>query len=227
MQLRSAEDIGRMRGLAMVALAVTLDGTIAVAQGSDEPAVLGAQSQSLDYLVINQPIADVFAMIERDTGLRIMTTEAVRGRIEQHRLTGPTETALRKLAVQQDLDLFVYNGTVHVSARSEAALRLVGLDGIPADRAKAALEQAGLNFAPDTLRIASDGNSLSLSGPPRMLAIAEAVIEGLPPIGAIPPQVASVRVRRAGQLQVETIGQPQPPSQETETTEDTEQVGDG
>lgn len=207
---QGAGHLGRLLPVAgTLALAVAIAGWPALAQDRESPVATAPQAMVLDYLVINQPITDVFAMVERDTGLRIMVTGAVRGRIEHHRLSGPAEPALGALAGQHDLDLFVYNGTMHVSARAEAALRLIRLDGNPPDRALAALRQAGLVFDPETLSVASDGNSLNLSGPPRMLAIAEAIIESLPPIGAIPPQIASVRVRRAGQLQIETIGAPQ------------------
>ena len=158
------------------------------------------------YFVVDQRVVDVLAMIERDTGLRIQPTEAVRGRVRRMRLVGPVGASLAALGARHDLDVFRFGDTVHVSTKAEATMRLVRLDGIGRGRALGALEQAGLAFAPGDVRDAADGTALALSGPPRMLAIAEAIVESVPPLPPVPrPPARTVKVRRGTEVALEPV----------------------
>lgn len=185
------------------------------AQAADDSADLAALETEedvpatvLDYFVVDQRAADVFAMIERDTGIRINPTDAVRGRVTRTAIEGPAFEALEGLAETLNLDLFAFGSTIYVSAKSEATLRLVRLDEVTRDRALATLDEAGLDFAPDAVRDAADRTALALTGPPRMLAIAEAIVESIPavrPPGARPAR--TVRVIRALEVQLEEVGE--------------------
>ncbi len=183
---------------------------------------------SLDYVVVDQRVTDLFSMIERDTGIRILWTDAVRGRVQRRSVTGPVVTALKRLAASQDLDLFVFSGTIYVSAKSEATLRMVRLNGIEKDRAISALSKAGLEFAQDDLRETADGSALTFTGPPRMLALAEAIVENIPPATSpVHPAASTVRVRRGVQVQYETIMEKRAtPSSQTEAETRPEQGAD-
>ncbi|WP_299285109.1 hypothetical protein [uncultured Tateyamaria sp.] len=165
----------------------------------------GAAEQTIQYVIVDQYIEDVFAMIERDTGLRIRPSEAVRARVQRHTLTGPVLPALTGLAAAHNLDLFEFGGTVHVSAKDETALRLVRLKGVSKDRALAALSDAGLQFAPGDVREAATGMALTLTGPPRMLAIAEAIVESIPPLTS---PASNIRVRRGVSMGLEAVNAP-------------------
>lgn len=183
------------RGLTAIAILLASGAHGLAQQAADDPVI--------DYMVVDQRLGDVFAMVERDTGQRIRTTDAVRGRVQRTPLSGPVVPALTSLAAAHNLDLFVFGGTVHVSTKDEATLRLVRLKNVSKDRALAALSKAGLQFAPGDVKPAADGMALTFSGPPRMLAIAEAIVESIPP--ASPSPAANIRIRRGVTMGYEPV----------------------
>lgn len=170
--------------------------------------------KTVEYKVVDQRIGDLLAMIERDTGLRIRASEAVRGRVQNRTLSGPVVAALTSLAAAHNLDVFEFGGTVHVSAREETALRLVRLNSVTKDRAMAALDEAGLRFDPNDVREAASGTALSLTGPPRMLAIAEAIVESIPPTARVAS--SNIRVRRGVSVELEPVNGAAPVSQKAD-----------
>ncbi|MEM7526952.1 MAG: hypothetical protein AAF416_04650 [Pseudomonadota bacterium] len=185
-----------------------------VVPGPSKRAIDNAMRQRIDYVVVDQRIGGVLAMVGRDTGLRIRVSNDVRGRVRRYRLRGAAIDALGDLAAAHDLDLFTYGGSVYVSAKAETTLRLVRLTDISKDRALAAIASAGLRFGPDDVREAAGGSALTFSGPPRMVAIAEAIVESIPPLAAARPPAAVVptmRVRRGTSLAVEALPIPNTP----------------
>lgn len=160
----------------------------------------------IDYLIISQRIQELLTMVERDTGMRIAASEAVRGRVRNLRISGTVAGFLDKIGRRHDLDWFEFGGTYHVSARSEATLRLLRLGKLDPERAKLALENAGLDLTRFPVRHAADRAALSLSGPPRMLAIAEAIIESIPETAdPVAPADKTVRVRRGTEMTLQPV----------------------
>ncbi|MEM7709641.1 MAG: hypothetical protein AAF264_02585, partial [Pseudomonadota bacterium] len=121
---------------------------------------------------------------------------------------------LDQLASEYGLDVFAHGSTIYISNRSEATLRLVRLGELTEARATAAIEAAGIAFAEEDMRSAGDGTAFTLSGPPRKLALAEAVVESLPPLlSASGLSVRTVRVRRGLAVADEPVGANRPPVQ--------------
>lgn len=175
----------------------------------DDGTSIGQLTVAVDYMVLNQQLPDFVDMLARDTGTRIEMTQKVRGDLVRQRIRGSLDAVLDQLAVDHDLDWFAFNGSYHLSNRSETATRLVRLGAIPAPVARAALAEAGLLTDRFPLREAANGTVVILSGPPRLLGLSEGLIESLaPPATAqapFAPAAAVIRVRRGVQSTFEPI----------------------
>jgi hypothetical protein len=217
---------------ALLALAVSLTGTSARAEISDElaalvtpdptaksPAVLGdpvapqteeALMRRQDYYVVLQPVQIVLESVAMTANLRLSYSDNVKGVVRKLRTTGTTADVLDEIAAAMSLDWFTFNGIIYVSSRAEATTRMVRLGDLAPDQAIKALGEAGLPLDRVETRSTSVDNILALSGPPELLAIAEAVIESTPP-QAMPREksdpLRTVLVRRGNAEQMVTLRQ--------------------
>ncbi len=163
------------------------------------PLVLGAQTvevaanptPELSYRVITQSLNGFLNELIRDSGDRIDVSADVRGHLSHVMHTGRTETILDQLAVQHSLDWFAFNGVYYISAKSEAMTRMTRLGDLTDEAALDALEASGLLFDRFPVRRTAEQSALAISGPPKYLALVEAVIENIPSLST-PIQSAAI-----------------------------------
>jgi hypothetical protein len=169
-----------------------------------------ALGRKQDYLIILQPVQVLLETVAKESGLRIALSDNVKGVLRNLRATGTTAEVLDAVCANLGLDWFAFNGIIHVSTRSEATTRMVKLGDLVPEQAVDALSAAGLPLTKLEVRPTSIDNVLAMSGPPELLAIAEAVIEGIPPHVASTPKSAplqTVLVRRGNDAHWETLHQ--------------------
>lgn len=148
------------------------------------PATSGLPTQeksTLDYLVVSQDATALFEMIARDVGMRLDLSSKVHGVLAGIRLTGSSDGILDDATNKLGLDWFAFNGVIYVSSRPEAMTRIVRLGNLKSGKVLTVLTESGLAVDRLDIKPSADGTSLALSGPPKLLALAEAMIEGIPP----------------------------------------------
>lgn len=169
----------------------------------------GFDRTAVDYYIFNQSIAGFLEDLERDTQLRFQVTPNVRGSLTNIALSGDPVDVLNRISATWGLDWYAFNKVIHVSPKSEAGTRVVRLGDLTADDAIAALEESGLPMDKFPARVAGQGSALVFSGPPTLLALAEAVIETIPEtpelVGPSLPPGPTVIVRRGITTQVVPI----------------------
>ncbi|WP_028957532.1 hypothetical protein [Sulfitobacter sp. 20_GPM-1509m] len=136
--------------------------------------------QEEDYFVLKISVPDFLDLLARDGSLRLDVTQRVRGTITDMRLTGTVNMILDRVCDVYALDWFAFNGVIHISARSEAMTRLIRLGDLDSESAIEVLQEAGLALEHYPIRTTAERSTIAMSGPPRMLALAEAVIESIP-----------------------------------------------
>ncbi|MFQ6550994.1 hypothetical protein AAD018_001445 [Aestuariibius insulae] len=163
--------------------------------------------QPHDYFVVNQSLKDFISILAGSTSSRINVSENIRTKIFNSRVTGNLDEIMSWIEARHDVDCFEFNGTYYLSARSEAKTRVVHLGDMTAEDARASLTDAGLNDTDYALHITAGGSAVALSGPPRLLAVAETIIEAFPAAKDGPPG-PKIRVRRGIELSLESILDP-------------------
>lgn len=191
-------------GVAVLGIAdiASLGGAAAESEASTVSGI-EAPPPVVEYVIVDQDVSNFLTQLARDAGVRLLVSNEVTGRINDLHVKGELWDVIEIIANGQDLDWFVFNGTVNVSSRGEAKTRVIRLGDLPVGRVQAALEKAGLQPERFGLRDTAQGSAISLSGPPRFLAIAEAIIETIP--NAAPPELAPVRMVRMRRGNVMTL----------------------
>jgi hypothetical protein len=181
---------------------------IAMADGPEaidataSPVVPGA----LDYRVIDMPIGAFFTMLQADSGQKMTAMPDVAGYIKNTRLTGSVDAIMGQVAAKHDLEIFAYDGVLHVSRAVDDVTQLVPLEGLPSDRAARALRDSGLSLDGDRVKTVADGNALLISGPPDFIAIAKAILVVTPAVAETYPARSAIRVRRGTETAIEHYG---------------------
>lgn len=170
-----------------------------------------ALARRQDYFVILQQAQTLLETIALEAGLRLSISDQVNGVARNLRLTGTTSEVLDTVTATLGLDWFIFNGIVHVSSRSEATTRIIRLGDLTSDQVIESIGAAGLTLDRLEIRHTVAGNLLTLSGPPDLLAIAEAMIDSMPspaaarPILEAPAPARTVLVRRGNEEQRVTL----------------------
>lgn len=187
-----------------VGLAVSFAGSTALATvTADELSALSAEAQVLDVYIVESDVHSVIEALKSFSGERINLTDKVRGRVQQRSLSGEVAEILDGLAFTHDLEWFYFNNVYYVSHGSEAISRVVRLGTLSTDRVDAAISGAGLvSDALDTVTT-PNGEAIVLTGPPKLVAFAEIIIESIPDIQPIVEPATMIRIRRAGSLHFE------------------------
>ena len=139
-----------------------------------------AMTTKIDYYILNQPVADFLHALERDLNLRFDVSNQVRGTLADIHIQGTVEEALDQLCSVLGLEWFRFNDVVYLSSRAEAMTRLTRLGDLVPDKVIEELTAAGLLLENYPAMVVSDGQALAISGPPKMLALTEAVIDSMP-----------------------------------------------
>lgn len=188
----------------IVGMVVGLAGSPAFATvTSDESPAFSAEEQVLDVFVVESDVHSVIEALKSYSGERINLTDKVRGRVRQKSLSGGVADILDGLAFTHDLEWFYFNNVYYVSHGSEAISRVVRLGTLSTERVDVAISGAGLvSDALDTVTT-PNGEAIVLTGPPKLVAFAEIIIESIPDIQPIVEPATTIRIRRAGSLHYE------------------------
>lgn len=191
-------------GIAQEALIANDTAQLDVMAGPDVAPTI--EDRKIDYRVVNLRAADFFALLAQDVGLRVDISGKVTGRLRNVRISGTTADVLDQISNMLSLDWFEFNGVIYISSREQATTRIIRLGDLTADDTYDALEESGLKLARYPIQVASEGTALAISGPPKMLALAEAVIESIPPAPIAARNVASPKtvIERRG-IQTTTV----------------------
>ncbi len=157
-----------------------------------------AVSVDLSYRIIRQPVSAFFVELSAFTGESIVVSDGVSGTIRELTLTGSLEEVIKRVAASARLDTFTFNGVTYVSAKAEATTRLTRLGDLSPEQVIAELETVGLLHEEYPVAIAASGSAVVLSGPPKLLALSEAVIETIPEAEEAPPEPEPQIVIRRG-----------------------------
>ena len=138
-------------------------------------------TETLDYLVVRQDSSALFEDLARDLGLRLDLSDGVHGTLSGQRLTGTRDEVLTAATKDLGLDWFIFNGVLYISDRTEALTRIVRMGDLKTEKVMTVLTDSGLATERLDIESSAGGTALALSGPPKLLALAEAIIEGIPP----------------------------------------------
>lgn len=184
---------------------MALDDASAEVEPETVPAV-DVPNPVVEYYVVDQSVPSFFALLAQETGARLLVSDDVGGRVRDLYLQGELREVIERVARAQDLDWFVFGDVVHISARNEVKTRVIRLGDLPIATVRAALADAGLQIERFGLRKTAQGTAIALSGPPRFLAVAEAIIETIP--ASAPPEltpIKMVRMRRGNVMTLEPV----------------------
>jgi len=158
---------------------------------------------ALEYQVIQMPVRAFVDVVVHDGGARAEISPNVKMTIASHRFQGTVGEVLAQLEQAADVDVFRFNGTYHVSALSEATTRLVLLEDVEFAVAVKALARSGVEMDKYPVTEAADGRALAVTGPPKLLAIVEAVIKSMKNTEEPLTDEKTVRIRRG--IESETV----------------------
>ena len=155
-------------------------------------------AETFDYLVIRQESSALFEALARDLGLRLDLSDGVHGTLSDRRLTGTRDEVLEAATIDLGLDWFIFNGVLYVSDRTDALTRIVRMGDLKPEKVMTVLTDSGLAIDGLDVESSAGGTALALSGPPKLLALAEAIIEGIPPapvdrVAETPARIVTVR----------------------------------
>jgi len=157
-----------------------------------------ASTDDLSYRIIRQPVVEFFSELSAFSGQRIVLSEGVTGTVRNMTLSGTFEEVVAKIATERQLDVFHFNRVTYISAKSEAVTRLTRLGTLSSDDVVGELAQVGLLHDSYPVATAAGGTAVVLSGPPKLLALSEAIIETIPDAPEVLPAPEPVIVVRRG-----------------------------
>ncbi|MGD1881451.1 MAG: secretin N-terminal domain-containing protein [Paracoccaceae bacterium] len=160
----------------------------------------------LSLKVLDMPLPDFFALLQVESGERIVPAPEVRGRVADLDLTGTPEDMIAAVATQNDLSWFRYDGAYYVSRKRDAITRLVPLQDLSTEEAHKSLADSGLATGDGRIVAVAGGNALSVSGPPDYVAFAEAILELTKTSAPSTPETSVIRVRRGTATSLEYYG---------------------
>lgn len=169
------------------------------------PASATTQASEQAYYVVRQPVSQFLDQLEQDTGVQIDVSARIPGTIIATSVEGDVEAVLSTLSRRFGFHWFFFNNVYYISPVSEGEMRLVRLNDISSAMAQQALADAGLLSDRFPVIEAAQGKAIALTGPPKMLALSEAIIESLVPDAPTPlsPQAPSPTKSAAAQQEQE------------------------
>lgn len=126
-----------------------------------------------DYVVVDQDLRTVLTQFGTNTGLRIVLSDAVQGRVHGRLPSAPPREFLSNLAQAFGLDWYFDGAVISISATSEAQTRLLPLQAVSFSKLRDALASVGLLDQRFQLRTGLGPSIALASGPPRYLAMVQ------------------------------------------------------
>lgn len=177
----------------------------ASSQGLPLTVVDAAATPPISLFVVDTGITRLIDLLMSVSHLRIERTDNVRGRIERERFEGTIQEVLDQLALAHDLDWFFFNEVYYLSQGREATSRVLRLGSLSSNRAKQVLVGSGLDASALSLTVTPNGEAIVMTGPPKLIAFAEIIIESIPDQEPDREPVSRVRVRRGVTLNIEGV----------------------
>jgi type III secretion protein C len=150
-------------------------------------------TDSYAYIVVDQDLRTVLEQFGVNTGLGMVLSDAVQGRVQGRLPSAPPHQFLNHLTEMFGLDWYYDGVAIAVSAKSEAKTEVITLKHVSFSEFERALESAGFIDRRYQLRAGPDKRSVIASGPPRYLADVRQLAAGLSPAAAAPTQVMIIR----------------------------------
>ncbi len=177
-----------MKAYVVLATGLVVSAPSATFAGTWENLVSATVAPSeLSYKVLRQPVPDFLKQVARDAGVQIDLSSGVAGSLTALSVSGDVAAVLDAVAAQTNLQWFAFNGTFYVSTAGESEVRLLRLESVHGTTAISVLAEIGLTQERFPITLTGSGNTIALTGPPKLLALREAIIEGIVPPPAPKP----------------------------------------
>ena len=170
---------------------------------------VAAQQADPSYHIIQVPVRSFVETVLKEANARGVISDQIKSTLYARRISGPPEKILSAIADDAEIDVFQFNNTFYISDATEATTRLILLDNVGYDYALDALQKSSLILPQYPVIKAADGQALGVTGPPKYIALIEAVIKSLSKPAADKKRGPSVIVRRGTSAEVIFLNDPQ------------------
>lgn len=134
-----------------------------------------------DYVVVDQDLRTVLEQFGINTGLRVVLSDAVQGRVRGRLPPAPPRRFLDHLTEMFGLDWYYDGAVIAISAKSEAQSAMIKLKKGGFQEFRRAFATAGFSDRRYQLQPGPEGDSVIASGPPRYLAVVKQLAANLSP----------------------------------------------
>ena len=143
-------------------------------------AELPFNDKSYDYTVLDQDLRDTLQQFGANNKLRVVLSDAVKGRIRGRLGTLSPKAFLERLAKDFGLEWFYDGFALYVTAISEDVNRLVSAHGITPAMLDQRLRTLGIADTDFKMRLLPSQDLLAVTGPPRFVEIVQQAISPFP-----------------------------------------------
>jgi type II secretory pathway component GspD/PulD (secretin) len=130
---------------------------------------------SVNYYIINQDVRSAMSDISKILNVPITLANDVKGKATAGKYSGTPVQILDKLCADLGLQRFYDGNTLYISKASSAMTKVLDLKNISMADLTAGLTQVGIDLQQFPVRFDAERNLAILYGPPRYIAVAEAV----------------------------------------------------
>ena len=148
----------------------------ASAESSDGPTMEWFE-QDFPYLVVDQALPDALREFGHNLDVPVEVSASIKGRVRRYDHEGSSGDFLSYLAAEHDLQWVFDRGRLFVSSADEQIDRLWSADAGAVGTVETALNDAGIDDPRFPIGYNRGQGALSLSAPPRYMALAAPVID--------------------------------------------------
>lgn len=135
--------------------------------------------QALTYHVVDQDVGGVIAGIAAQLGVRVDVSNGVQGEVHGRLPDGTVRATLDRLASLYRFDWYFDGQTLFATSMAQAQTKVLPLGAVPADDLLQTLAAFGVSDQRWPVRISRAGDMAYVSGPPRLVGMAENVLSAL------------------------------------------------
>jgi type III secretion protein C len=146
-----------------------------------------------EYVVIEQDLRVVLEQFGANTGVRVVLSDAVQGKVHGRLPVDEPRAFLDHLTRMFALDWYYDGAAIAISAVSETQTRLIALQDLDFEALRRSLSASGVLDPRYQLKPGPSSNSALASGPPRYLELLQQTIAALSPGKALAQAAPSGR----------------------------------
>ena len=162
---------------------------------------------SLKLFFVETRLESLLAEISERNDLRLDLDKAASGVLTDFFFEGTDKSLIKFLSAEFNLDVFTFNKTLHVSGKPQSTTRIINFPQPIASEAIDSLRASGFPVDWFPYNVSSDDRTVTMSGPPKYLAIAETLFDSFVPGAVAAP--ATITIRRGVEVfQSPVMGQP-------------------